>query len=58
MIITTNNGVERQNRELKHSYLKDYKDSSLSGLMSVLVNHYLPDKYERYVFVKYITLCN
>ena len=47
MIVKTNNGVERQNRELKHGFLKDYNYTSLSGLMTVLVEQYLPDKYNK-----------
>ena len=45
--VKTNNSVERQNRVLKHDYLKNYSDTSFSGLITVLVEQYLPDKYSR-----------
>ena len=35
--VNTNNGVERQNRTLKYDYLQPYRDTSLSGVMTVLV---------------------
>ena len=36
LIVNTNNGVEWQNKDLKHEYLKQYKDNSLSGIMTYL----------------------
>ena len=46
IVVRTNNGVERQNKDFKHEYLRDYKDNSLSGMITVLVEHFLPDKYK------------
>ena len=43
----TNNGVERQNNTLKHSYLQQHKTNSLTGMLTVVVEDFLPDKYER-----------
>ena len=47
IIGNTNNGVERQNKDLKHEYLKKYKDNSLSGMITVLIEQFLPDKFRR-----------
>ena len=37
IVVNTNNGAERQNKDLKHEYLKRFKDSSLSDMITVLV---------------------
>ena len=47
IIVNTNNGVERQNKDLKREYLKQYKDNSLSGMITVLIEQFLPDKFRR-----------
>ena len=47
IIVNTNNGDERQNKDLKHEYLKQYKDNSLSGMITVLIEQFLPDKFRR-----------
>ena len=47
IIANTNNGVERQNKDLKYEYLKRYKDNSLSGMITVLIEQFLPDKFRR-----------
>ena len=44
--MTTNNGVERQNKEFKREYLVDYKDKSSSSMLKVLVESFLPEKCE------------
>ena len=48
--VNTNNGVERKNRDFKYEYLRQYKDRSLSGMITVLVEQFLPDIYNRYIF--------
>ena len=48
IIINTSNGVERQNKTLKHEYLTLHKDKSLSGVVSVIKNNYLPDLLKKY----------
>ena len=48
IIIHTNNGIERQNKTLKHNYLINHKDKSLSGVVSVIRNGYLPDLLRKY----------
>lgn len=49
--VNTNNGVEVQNRVLKHTYLQPYRKSSLSTLMTIIVEKFIPDTYKRYVIV-------
>ena len=46
-IVNTNNGVERQNKDLKHKFHKQYKENSLSGMITVLIEKFLPDKFRR-----------
>ena len=47
--VCTNNGVERQNKTLKYDYLTAYRDKSLSGLVNVLVDKFLPAAYYKLV---------
>ena len=35
--INTNNGIERQNRSFKYDFLAKQRDTSLSGMLTVLV---------------------
>ena len=37
IVVNANNGVERKNREFKYEFLKQYKDNTLSGMVTVLV---------------------
>ena len=46
VIIKTNNGVERQNKDFKREFLVDHKENTLSGMLTVLVESFLPDKYK------------
>ena len=46
--VNTNNGLERQNQVFKHSYLHQYKNNSLSGMLAILTEEFLPDSYNRY----------
>lgn len=45
--VNTNNGLERQNEDFKHNHLASHKDKTLSGMLSVLVTEFLPEKYSR-----------
>ena len=45
----TNNGTERLNEELKHNELDGYKNCTLSELMCVLIDSFIPNLYEKYV---------
>ena len=44
--INTSNGVERQNETFKYTYLKKH-GSSLTGILSILIEEYFPEQYER-----------
>ena len=35
--VDTNNGVERQNKDFKYEYLKQFKDNTLSGMLTVMI---------------------
>ena len=43
--IKSNNGVERQNKAFKYDYLAGIKQRTLSGMLSVIIDEFLPDKY-------------
>ena len=49
--VNTNNGVERQNKLIKYSYLKSHKNNinSPSVMLTVLIEDFLPDNYSRLV---------
>ncbi|XP_078487346.1 uncharacterized protein LOC144745225 [Ciona intestinalis] len=49
LVIGTNNGVERQNRLLKECHLRFQTDKSLSGLLKVLHNDFLPEALIKYI---------
>ena len=52
--VNTNNGVEAFNRVLKYSFLPRQKKAiSLSGLITVLVEAFLPESYQKYLFLNY-----
>ena len=45
--VNANNGVERKNRDFKYEYLSQCKDKSLSGMLTVLIEQFFPDKQKR-----------
>ena len=47
IVADTNNGVERQNKDFKYEYLKQFKDNTLSGMLTVMIEQFLPDKYKK-----------
>ena len=47
-VINTNNGVEAQNKVLKHSFLCHHSDKSLTGVMTVINEQFLPEAYQKY----------
>ena len=47
IVVDTNNGVERQNKDFKYECLKQFKGNTLSGMLTVLIEQFLPDKYRR-----------
>ena len=48
--LNTNNGVERQNESFKYSYLQRYKNSSLTGMITILIEDFFGDKCQRLVY--------
>ena len=44
-----NNRVEWQNKLFKYSYLRSHKNNSLSVMLTVLIEDFLPDNYSRLV---------
>jgi len=44
----TNNGTERQNESFKYSFLEKRKSHSLTGMLTILIEEFLPSNYERY----------
>ena len=47
LTVNTNNGVERKSKDFKHELLKPYKDNSLNGMVTVLIEQFLPAKENR-----------
>ncbi|XP_078695173.1 uncharacterized protein LOC144924097 [Branchiostoma floridae x Branchiostoma belcheri] len=45
--VYTNNGVERQNETLKHTFLQGYRRCSLSELATVLVQNFVPSIFRK-----------
>ena len=50
-ILTTESN---EKTDFKHQYLAQFKDKSLSGMITVLLEQYLPDKEKRLVYSLYI----
>ena len=51
--VDTNNGTESLNKTLKYSYLPKRKSLSLSGIATLLIDHFLPDMNQKYIFENY-----
>nr|XP_047146764.1 uncharacterized protein LOC124819320 [Hydra vulgaris] len=47
--VNTNNGIERQNQSFKYSFLEKRKNSSLTAMLSICIEEFLPHKYDRLV---------
>ena len=48
--VETNNGTEALNQALKYSYLAHKASLTLTGIVRVIVDQFLPDMYQNYVF--------
>ena len=44
IVVNSNNGVERNHKDFIHEFSKPYKDNSLSGVVTVLVQQFMPVK--------------
>ena len=51
--VDTNNGTEALNKALKYSYLPKRKSLTLSGIATLLIDRFLPDMWQKYVFQNY-----
>ena len=51
--VDTNNGTESLNKALKYSYLPRQKSLTLSGIVALLIDRFLPDMWQKYVFQNY-----
>ena len=49
ILCNTNNGTERLNEDRKYDELDDYKNCSLSELLSVFIDSFIPKHYNKYV---------
>ena len=49
IICNTNNETERLNENLKYEELKVLKQSSLSEVLVILVNSFIPKYYKKYI---------
>ena len=49
----TNNGVEAQNKLLKYTYLPRRKNITLSEVLTIIIDVYLPDSYQKYLMKNY-----
>ena len=47
VLVRTNNGVERQNRILKERHIHGRSDRSLSGLLTVIHEEFLPEAWQK-----------
>uniref|UniRef100_K1RAN2 Ubiquitin-like protease family profile domain-containing protein n=1 Tax=Magallana gigas TaxID=29159 RepID=K1RAN2_MAGGI len=56
--VTTTNGVESLNKSLKHFYLKLANPGTLSTLMRVVIQDFLPDLFQNYVMLNYRHVVN
>ena len=52
-VVVTNNGTESLNKALKYFYLPKHKSLALSGIASLLIDCFLPDMYQKYIFQNY-----
>lgn len=47
-LVATTNGLERQHQKLKYSHLNDSANGSLTDLLAVIVQSYVPSCHRRY----------
>ena len=52
--VNTDNGIEALNRAFKYTFLpRQRKDTHLSSVVSILIDHFLPENYHKYLFLNY-----
>lgn len=50
IIVNRNNDVERQNKDLKHEYLKQYEDNKLKKMMTIMTEQFLPIIFQKVIY--------
>ena len=53
VVVDNNNGVKAQNKLLKYNYLPRQKQITLSEVIIILVESFLPEMYQKYLFQNY-----
>ena len=51
--VNTNNGTETLNKLLKYNFLPRKKAMTLSAIATLIVENFLPDTYQKYLFLNY-----
>ncbi|XP_047141341.2 uncharacterized protein LOC124816267 [Hydra vulgaris] len=46
--VNTNNGTERQHQSFKYSFLEKRKNSSITAMLSICIEEFLPHKFDNY----------
>ncbi|XP_065657850.1 uncharacterized protein LOC136082447 isoform X1 [Hydra vulgaris] len=49
--VNTNNGIERQHQSFKYSFLEKRKNSSLTAMLSICIEEFLPHKFDKLVTI-------
>ena len=49
ILTNTNNGTERLNKELKSNYLENHRKCTLTEMLKVVIQEFLPKLYDRCV---------
>ncbi len=55
VLIRTNNGLERQNKNLKYESLRNREKNTLTRMVSTMVESFFPEKFKRYVKILVLT---
>ena len=48
-MVSTNNQTERLNEDLKYDELVEYENCTLSDLLNVVIDRFIPKLYEKYI---------
>lgn len=52
--VNTNNGIEALYRAFKYTFLpRQRRDAHLSSVVTILINHFLPENYHKCLFLNY-----
>ena len=58
-MVNTINGTEHLNKDLKYEELVEYKNCTLSDLLNVVIDRFIPKLYKKYIelHVRYSSCC-